>query len=102
MTATLTDYRAWIRAKTRHDTLTGFEVDERDLNPKMRADQRAITQWALQRGRAAEFIITGGGKALNALEWAHQIARRTNKPVIMFAPLAVADQFVDTEAPKWG
>ena len=43
MTATLTDYRAWIRAKTRHDTLTGFEVDERDLNPKMRADQRAIT-----------------------------------------------------------
>jgi hypothetical protein len=99
---TLSDYRAWVQAKTKHDTLSGFEVDERDLNPQMRADQRAITQWALMRGRAAEFIITGGGKALNALEWAHQIARRTDKPVIMFAPLAVADQFVDTEAPKWG
>jgi hypothetical protein len=102
MKKTLNDYRAWVQAKTRHDTLTGFEVDERDLNPKMRADQRAITQWALHRGRAAEFIITGGGKALNALEWAHQIARRTDKRVVMFAPLAVADQFVDTEAPKWG
>ena len=38
---TLTDYRAFIRAKTKHDTLAGFEVDERDLNPAMRADQRA-------------------------------------------------------------
>lgn len=102
MTRSLADYRAWVRAKTKHDTLSGFEADERDLNPKMRADQRAITQWALQRGRAAEFIITGGGKALNALEWAHQVARRADKRVIMFAPLAVADQFVDTEAPKWG
>lgn len=52
MTRSLADYRAWVRAKTKHDTLSGFEVDERDLNPKMRADQKAITQWALQRGRA--------------------------------------------------
>lgn len=102
MTKSLTDYRAWVRAKTRHDTLSGFEVDQRDLNPAMRADQKAITQWALMRGRAAEFITTGGGKALNALEWAHHVARRSSRRVIMFAPLAVADQFVDTEAPKWG
>ncbi len=98
----LNQYRAFVRAKTKHDALSGFEVDERDLNPNMRADQKAITQWALARGRAAEFIITGGGKALNALEWTHQVARQTNKRVILFAPLAVADQFVDSEAPKWG
>lgn len=42
---TLTDYRAFIRAKTKHDTLAGFEVDERDLNPRMRVDQRAIRLW---------------------------------------------------------
>jgi len=99
---TLDDYRAWVRGKTKHDTLSGFEVDERDLNPRMRDDQKAITHWALMRGRAAQFIITGGGKALNALEWTKQIAHHANGRVILFAPLAVADQFVDTEAPKWG
>lgn len=106
----LRDYRAWIKSKTARAEMVGIQIDGRDLHPKMRPDQRAITQWALARGRAAEFIITGGGKALNALEWSHQVARlapqhaprRTGQRVLMLAPLAVADQFVDTEAPKWG
>lgn len=102
MTKTINDYRAWVRGKTKRAETNGFEVDERDLNPAMRADQKAITAWALRRGRAAEFIVTGGGKALNALEWSHQVARSTGQRIIMFAPLAVADQFVDIEAPKWG
>lgn len=101
-TRSLDDYRAWVNAKTKRAEMTGFDIPPDELHPKMRDDQRAITSWALGRGRSALFITTGGGKALNALEWSHNIARETDKRVIMFAPLAVADQFVDIEAPKWG
>lgn len=69
--ATLADYRTWRRQRRLNAAATGFEIDPRDLHPRMRDDQRAITAWALRRGRAAEFIITGGGKALNALHRHH-------------------------------
>jgi len=52
--------------------------------------QRDIVRWALRKGRASIFCDCGLGKTAMQLEWAHQIPG----PVLILAPLAVAQQTV--------
>jgi hypothetical protein len=39
----------------------GFKVDEQDINPMLFDWQRAITRWAIAKGRCALFLDTGRG-----------------------------------------
>ena len=71
------------------------------LNANLKPHQSAIVNWACQRGRAAIFADTGLGKSFMQLEWAHQVSQHTDKPVIVFAPLAVGKQ-TEGEARKFG
>ncbi len=57
--------------------------------------QADIVKWSLMRGRAAIFADTGMGKTIMQLAWADQVARRTNSPVLILAPLAVSDQTIE-------
>jgi superfamily II DNA or RNA helicase len=63
--------------------------------------QRDITRWALRRGRAAIWADCGLGKGWMALEWARIVAAETDEPVLILAPLAVAQQF-KREGEKFG
>lgn len=54
--------------------------------------QSALTAWALRRGRAAIFADTGLGKSRMQLAWADAVQRATKRPVLILAPLAVAQQ----------
>lgn len=54
--------------------------------------QARITEWALERGRAAIFADTGLGKTRMLLTWADHIATHTNGNVLVLAPLAVVGQ----------
>jgi len=54
--------------------------------------QRALTSWAIKRGRAAIFADTGLGKTRMELAWANVIRAYTGMPVLILAPLAVAAQ----------
>ena len=54
--------------------------------------QKALTTWALKRGRAAIFADTGLGKSRMELAWADAIRKHTGQPVLILAPLAVATQ----------
>lgn len=56
--------------------------------------QRDCCEFLLGVGSGAAFLDTGLGKSLLSLEWARVIAEHTNRPVIMFAPLAVGPQHV--------
>lgn len=101
MNHTIEQYREWRRARRAKARPVGIEVDVRDLNPKLRDDQKAVVQWALNQGRSALFINTGGGKTFTGLEWSRIIAARTNKKVLVFAPLSVSDQIVREATTKW-
>lgn len=57
--------------------------------------QKAIVEWALRKGRAAIFADCGLGKTRMQLEWARQIANHSGKPVLILAPLAVAEQTIE-------
>ncbi|MDD5487069.1 MAG: DEAD/DEAH box helicase family protein [Dehalococcoidales bacterium] len=63
--------------------------------------QRDIVKWALMKGRAALFTMTGTGKTMMQCEWAHQVHRHTGGKVLILAPLAVSSQTVQ-EAQKIG
>lgn len=55
--------------------------------------QRDIARWALRRGRAAIWADCGLGKGWMAIEWARVVANECGMPVLILAPLAVAQQF---------
>lgn len=75
----------------------GIEVSPDALPHALRDFQRAMTAWALRKGRAALFATTGMGKTLMQLAWAQHAAER----VLILAPLAVAQQTV-REGERWG
>ncbi len=91
-------YEKFIESKQFKDVNSGFHVELTELNSNLFEFQSAIVKWALARGRAAIFADTGLGKTLMQGEWAYRVVIRKKKPVIIFAPLAVAKQTVENLA----
>lgn len=81
---------------------SGFSVDPHAIHPSLFPFQRAAIQHALQLGRAALFEDTGLGKSRQILEWMRLVAAHTGRRCLLLVPLAVAHQFVRTEAPALG
>lgn len=63
--------------------------------------QAHIIDKAVRKGRIGVFADTGLGKTLMQLAYAWNVVLKTNKPVLILTPLAVAFQFLD-EAAKMG
>jgi superfamily II DNA or RNA helicase len=77
----------------------GFEPGA--LHPSLKPHQAHCVDFAVRTGCSALFLDTGLGKTLCALDWARMVTERTNKPVLMLAPLAVAQQH-QREAERFG
>lgn len=97
----MTTYTEFLEGKKIQDVQSGFNIDVVSLNKKLFDFQKVIVRWALGRGRAAIFADTGLGKTAMQVEWASQVAKHTNRPVLILAPLSVAHQTV-READKFG
>lgn len=93
------EYEQFIRDKAQLGTFDGFEPIE--IPDFLFPFQKALVEWAIQKGKAAIFASCGLGKTPMQLVWADNIARKTNKPVLIMAPLAVSFQTV-REAQKFG
>ena len=63
--------------------------------------QRALTTWAIEKGRCAIFADCGLGKTPMQLVWAQNVVEKTCKPVLVLTPLSVGAQTV-REAEKFG
>lgn len=94
------EYADFLARKAVLDPPTGV-ADPGDMRSDFKPHQADITRWSLKRGRSAVFAGTGLGKTLIELEWADRVARETNMPVLIYAPLAVALQH-KREADKFG
>lgn len=84
------DYLALIAAKKVEAKALGFEPGP--INDALKDHQKHCADFAIRQGRAALFLDTGMGKTSTALEWASQVVAKTNRPVLMLAPLACAKQ----------
>lgn len=96
-----TDYTAFLASKRAIPPPSGFAVDLATINPMLFPFQRDIVRWALQRGKAAIFADCGLGKTPMQLEWARHVCDHTAGNVLIFAPLAVAQQTA-REGEKFG
>lgn len=90
------DYKTFIQSKKKAFEPVGIEPQE--PNPMLFPFQRDIVKWALRRGRACIWADCGLGKSFMQLEWAKQIPGY----VLIVAPLGVALQTANEEAPKLG
>jgi len=71
------------------------------LSTHMFPHQTSVCEFALRTGCSGAYLATGMGKSLVSLEFGRVIVEHTNKPVLMLAPLAVANQH-EREAHKFG
>lgn len=88
----MTNYAEFLDTKLTLVPADGFSVDKRALSKTLFPFQKAITQWAIRKGRCAVFADTGLGKTFMQVEWARIIHRETHDPVLIAAPLSVARQ----------
>ncbi len=95
----MSGYAEFIDSKRLDPRPVGFEPSE--THAELYDFQEAVTRWACRRGRSAVFGDCGLGKTFIQLEWARMVAAETAKPVLIFTPLAVADQTVK-EAARFG
>lgn len=87
-----TDYNDFLKTKEKTFISSGFEVDEKKLNPMLFPFQKYAVKVALKKGRFALFEDCGLGKTAQQLEWAHQVHLHTGMKVLILAPLAVVEQ----------
>lgn len=93
-------YEEFLAHKSRIAPPVGFDPTA-PMPESIKPFQRDIVTWACRRGRAAIFAGTGLGKTIQELSWASQVVDHTGGRVLIFTPLAVAEQTV-AEAAKFG
>jgi superfamily II DNA or RNA helicase len=95
------DYIEFLRTKRFVLESSGFDIDQSELNQMLYGFQKDIVRWALKKGKACIFADCGLGKTPIQLSWAYQVHIHTDLPVLILAPLAVAEQ-THREAIKFG
>ena len=93
-------YEAFLKTKSLLDKPTGLKRIPK-LSTTLKPFQAVLTGWALKRGRAALFEGTGLGKTIQQLSWARAVIDHEKGKILIFTPLAVAEQTV-SEAEKFG
>ncbi len=94
-------YTELLLSKARSHQASGFEIPDEWIPVDAKPFQRAIIRWSGRQGRSAIFASTGLGKTLMSSTWASAVARKTEKPVLLFCPIAVGPQTI-REAEKFG
>lgn len=94
-------YQEFLKQKQIITKPCGFEINKDSLNNYAFEWQKDIVKWALKKGKAALFEDCGLGKTIQQLIWAEQVHKKTGQPVLILAPLAVAEQ-TKREGEKFG
>jgi DNA modification methylase len=97
----MNDYQKFLETKRKTFIESGFEIDENKLNPMLKDFQLYGVKTALMKGKFAFFFDCGLGKTFCQLEWAKQVSIKTNKKVLILAPLAIVEQ-TKKESIKFG
>lgn len=97
----MNEYMEFLKQKQRKRIESGFVVQDSELNGMLFDFQKYCVKRALQAGKFALFEDCGLGKTIQQLEWAKQVCTKTNKPVLILAPLGVVPQTIK-EGDKFG
>ncbi len=84
------EYSEFIKNKAVIYQPSGFDCQERNEN--LFGWQNDVVRWALRKGKCAIFSDCGTGKTRMLLQWANMVQKHEQAPVLILAPLAVAQQ----------
>lgn len=93
------DYREFLEGRSQIGTFSGF--DPLWMPDRLFDFQKALTEWAIRKGKAAIFADCGLGKTFCQLVFGENVVRKTNKHVLILTPLSVGLQTVK-EGEKFG
>jgi len=88
------NYKEYLKQKSFVHLNAGFQPDEDLIHAGLFDFEKDCVRWACRRGRSAIFADTGLGKTIMQLSWADQVVHSTSRPVLILAPLCVAQQTV--------
>lgn len=95
----MSTYADFIARKSQAESLSGFAPT---FMPDFLFDfQKALTDWAIRKGKAAIFADCGMGKTVMELVWAQNVVAHVNGRVLILTPLAVGPQTVE-EGQRFG
>lgn len=86
------EYTDFLLSKRVESVGCGIDISREHIHPMLFDFQKDIVKWALKRGKAALFTMTGTGKTLMQLEWARNIHNATKSDILILSPLAVSHQ----------
>lgn len=89
------NYREFIETKVEVAPISGFEIDESEINPLLKPHQRAAVKWAIAGGRRGIFESFGLGKTIQELEIARIITKHKGGQALIILPLGVRQEFVN-------
>lgn len=85
-------YKEFLKQKEKGFISSGFDVNDNELNINLFDFQKHIIKIALKKGKFSIFADCGLGKTLMQLSWSECVYNKTNKKVLILAPLAVVNQ----------
>lgn len=87
-------YEEFIKQKSVLNQSEGIKVSRDDLHEMLFDWQKDLVSWALRRGRAALFTMTGTGKTIMQVEFARVVHEHEKQSVLIVSPLAVSYQTI--------
>ena len=95
------NYSEFLSRKATTIPCCGFSFEKENMNPSLFDWQKDIVCWALKKAKTALIDYCVLGKTIQQLEWCDIVARHTDRPTLIIAPLAVSRQ-TRNEGRKFG
>lgn len=101
MTTTHDAYDAFLRAKIKLASFTGFEVPDEQINPALKPHTRDIVRWAAKGGCRAVFASFGLHKTATQLEFLRLVGAHRPGLRLQVLPLGVRQEFFREAAERF-
>jgi len=103
------NYIDFLKSKIEVAPISGFDIDESEINPALKPHQRDAVKWAVHGGRRALFESFGLGKTVQQLEFCRIVIKHQGGKALIVCPLGVKQEFTQdsknllgwTEIPKY-
>ncbi|HWK65373.1 MAG TPA: DNA methyltransferase [Rhizobiaceae bacterium] len=86
-------YADFLKAKVRLAPVSGFEIEDANVNPMLKPHQRDIVKWAVRGGRRAIFAAFGLGKSVMQIEILRIVTEKVQGRGLIILPLGVRQEF---------
>lgn len=87
------NYIDFLKRKIEVAPISGFAIDESEINPALKPHQRDAVKWAVHGGRRALFESFGLGKTVQQLEFCRIVIKHKGGKALIVCPLGVKQEF---------